>query len=73
MSQSVSDVQQLQQFQQRLEELNPTDADYRPSLLGLLNHKDLKSYIQGLEQPDLERVVELLDGVSEANSYIYRG
>ena len=57
MSVSVSDTRQ------RFEKLDPTDANYRQLLLELLNHKELRPYIQGLQEPDLQGFVELLDKV----------
>ena len=58
---SVSDTQQ------RFEELSPSDDGYQQHLYELLNHPDLRSHVQGLHGPDLERFVELLDKVSKAD------
>ena len=66
MSEPVSDIRQ------QFEKLDPTDANYQQLLLELLSHQDLRSYIRGLQEPDLEEFVELLDKVSEANSDIHR-
>ena len=62
ISVSVYDVRQ------RFEKLEPTDVNYRQILLELLNHKELRPYIQGLQEPDLRGFVELLDGVRESGN-----
>ena len=66
MPEPVSDIRQ------RLEKLDPTDANYQQHLLGLLDHRGLRPYIQGLQEPDLKRFVELLDKVSEAGNDIHQ-
>jgi len=58
-------------IQQRLEVLNPVDADYRLLLSQLLDHEGLKPHVGDLQGSDLEGFVELLDKVSEANSDIH--
>ena len=66
MSEPVSDIRQ------RFEKLDPTDTNYRQLLLRLLSHRDLRPYIQGLQEPDLKGFVELLDKVSEVDTNIHR-
>lgn len=56
---------------QQLEKLDPTDANYQQLLFRLLSHKNLKQYIQSLQESDLEIFVELLDCVSETESNIF--
>ena len=63
-SASVSDIQQ------RLERLDPTDANYQRLLLGLLSHQGLRKYIQSLQEHDLKGFVELLDKASEVDNGI---
>jgi hypothetical protein len=58
MSGSVSDIQR------RLGGLSASDENYRRLLLELLNHKDLRPYIHGLQSSGLRGFVELLDQVS---------
>ncbi|KAF9789477.1 kinase-like domain-containing protein [Thelephora terrestris] len=48
-------------IQRRLGGLSPSDDEYRGHLLGLLNHRDLKPHIHGLQGNDLKEFVELLD------------
>jgi len=52
-------------IQQRLEGLNPTDANYRLVLSQLLDHQGLKPHVQSLEESDLKEFVVLLDKVSK--------
>jgi len=66
MSDPVSDIRQ------RLEKLDPTDANFQRLLLRLLSHQGLKPYIQGLQEPDLNGFVELLDKVSEGDNDIHQ-
>ena len=56
----VSDIQQ------RLENLDPLNEEYRQILHALLSHSDLKPYINGLRTDDLQRFIELLDKVGKA-------
>ena len=63
--------EQVPEIRQRLEKLDPTDANYQQLLLRLLSHQDLRPYIQDLQEPDLKGFVELLDKVSEAGNDIH--
>jgi hypothetical protein len=47
----------------RIKKLETSDEEYRQLLHALLSHQDMKSHIQGLEGPDLQEFVELLDNV----------
>ncbi|KAF9790826.1 kinase-like domain-containing protein [Thelephora terrestris] len=49
------------EIQRQLGGLNPSDDTYRQLLQELLTHPDLKKYIHGLQETDLQRFVELLD------------
>jgi len=69
----TSDTPAVSDVQKRLEELGPTNDDYRPLLRVLLSHRDLKPHIRGLDEPGLEGFVELLDEVgSMADVDIYQ-
>ena len=65
MSASVSDIQR------RLGGPNASDETYRRLLQELLTHQDLKPYIHGLQETDLQGFVELLDEVNEANTHTH--
>ena len=55
----------ISRLQKLLEELNPSDDDYRPSLRELLTHQDLRSYVQGLYGSSLEGFIDLLEKVGK--------
>ncbi|KAF9790828.1 kinase-like domain-containing protein [Thelephora terrestris] len=55
MSASVTDIRR------QLCGHNPSDGTYRRLLQELLTHQDLKTYIHGLQEADLQGFVELLD------------
>lgn len=57
----VSDVQR------RLENLNPSNEDYRPLVSALLSHRDLKPHIDSLQKGDLAGFIELLDRVCKTD------
>ena len=57
----VSDIRQ------RLEDLDPSNEEYRLLLYGLLSHRDLESHINSLLGDDLRGFVELLDKVGRAD------
>ena len=59
---SVSDIRQW------LENLDPSNEEYRPLLYALLSHRDLKAYIDNPQKRDLRGFIELLDEVCEANT-----
>ena len=54
-------------IQEQLEKLGPSDVKYQPLLRELLNHQDLKPYVQSLHGPSLEGFVDLLDKVSKVD------
>jgi len=54
--------------QRRLEKLDPSDEKYRPLLRVFLSCRDLKSHVLGLQGPDLQVFIELLDEVSQAGN-----
>jgi hypothetical protein len=60
----------ISDIRQRLENLEPSNEEYRPLLYALLSHRDLKPYIGGLQNSDLQRFVELLDEVGKADIYL---
>ena len=57
----VSDIRR------RLENLNPSNEEYRPLLYALLSHRDLDPHIDSLLGDDLRGFVELLDMVGKAD------
>ena len=59
----------ISDIRQRLENLEPSDEEYRPLLYALLSHRDLNPYICGLQNGDLQRFVEFLDEVGKADIY----
>ena len=56
----------------QLEELDPSDDNYRSLLRELLGHQDLKPHIQALRGSSLEGFIELLDKVGEADIDIHQ-
>ena len=54
-------------IQRRLEVLDPTDADYLRLLPKFLNHQDLRTHVQGLQEPGLKGFVDLLDKVTHSD------
>jgi hypothetical protein len=66
MGRSASDIQR------QLDWLSPSANEYRPLLLELLSHHDLKLHIRGLHGDDLRRFVELLDKVDKATVGVHQ-
>ena len=54
-------------IRRRLEELDPSNEEYRPLLYALLSHRDLEPHINSLLGDDLRGFVELLDKVGKAD------
>lgn len=61
----VSDIQQ------RLENPNLPNEEYRPLLYALLGRQNLKSYIDSLQNGDLLGFAELLDKASKADRHLH--
>ena len=57
---------------QRLEDLDPSNEEYRPLLYALLSHRDLEPHINSLLGDDLRGFVELLDKVGKADIHRYQ-
>ena len=57
----------ISDIQQRLEDLDSSNEEYRPYLYALLHHQDLDQYVSNIQGPNLRRFVELLDKVGRAD------
>ena len=53
--------------QQRLENIDPLNKEYRPLLHALLSHQNLEAYTNSLRREDLQRFIELLDKASKTD------
>lgn len=63
----IADVQTaiVSDIQRRLENLDPSNEEYRPLLYALLDHPDLKPHIDGLRKGDLQGSIEFLNKVGK--------
>ena len=61
----VSDIRQ------RLENLDPSNEEYRPLIYALLTHRDLEPHINSLRKGDLQGFVELLNKVDNPDLRLY--
>ena len=59
-------VNYLSEIGRRLDRLNPSNDEYRGLLLELLDRRDLRLRVSGLQEPELRGFIELLDRVSNA-------
>ena len=64
---SITTATLVPDIQQRLENLDPSNEEYRHFLHALLSHRHLKPYINNLQEDNLRRFVELLDKVGNAD------
>lgn len=59
-------------IRQRLDIFNPSDDEYQPLLQEFISHRDLESHVHGLQEPDLQRLVDLLDNVSKTERRLHQ-
>ena len=65
----TADVQTLvSDIQQRLENIDSSNEEYRPLLYALLSHRNLGPHIDSLRKEDLQEFVDLLDKVGKIDT-----